>query len=335
MEPMDKYAFDWAELAFSGKSGVRALDAIFIAAPRQLSIMRFTQLVKQYLPKGNLVFGLSKEPFVLGLEGQPQFAMMAAADVQPVIDKVASSGSPSKIYTLSYSQRDIVFLLEKLKFKKVVLVNGSWYRAFHLRPEFYALHRAGTPYTMVSPFAGEAEAKVFAETTKLAALPSKGQFTEAEMMALVARAARHSYDYAGFQIGTALGTRNKGSYDLLATSHNQVVPYETFAMHNGASREEHYSPMNDMNHYDTIHAEVALLLKALKQKIDISGSTLFINVLPCPSCARMVAQSQIAEVVYSEDHSAGYALTMLTKAGKKVRRVLAAPRTGAEKEEAL
>jgi hypothetical protein len=36
----------------------------------------------------------------------------------------------------------------------------------------------------------------------------------------------------------------------------------------------------------------------------------------------MFCETDIAEFVYSEDHSAGYAIALLEKAGKKVRRVI-------------
>ena len=49
---------------------------------------------------------------------------------------------------------------------------------------------------------------------------------------------------------------------------------------------------------------------------------MFINLMPCPTCARMLAMTDIEEFVYSIDHSDGYAVKMLEAAGKKVRRVV-------------
>jgi hypothetical protein len=67
--------FDWNELAFASKKPLNALKATFIAAPRELSAARFTQLVKEYLPKGNIILGLAKEPFVLGFENHLGFRL--------------------------------------------------------------------------------------------------------------------------------------------------------------------------------------------------------------------------------------------------------------------
>ena len=315
--------FDWNDLAFSSKKPINTLKATFIAAPRDLSPTRFTQLVKELLPKGNIVLGIAKEPYVLGLENQPQFRMLQAKTVEAIVRKVAASASPHKIYLLSYFQRDLPHLLDKLRFKRVVLINGSWYRAFHLRPEFYALVKQGTPYELVSPFASEQEALAYISATTLQPVPQTGNFTEREMLALAGQAATHSYAYSEFQTGVTLGRKTGDGYKLIATAHNTIVPFETFAMHYGAARETNFSPMNDLNHYDALHAEMQLLTQCLATRTDLTKTTLFINLLPCPACARMLAQTTIAEFVYREDHSDGYAVTMLQSAGKKVRRAVA------------
>lgn len=313
--------FDWSDLAFGSKKPLKELKATFIAAPRQISPARFTQLVKEYLPKGNIVLGIAKESFVLGFEGQPQFRMLDAADVQKVIDRVNQSASKHKVYRLAYFQRELDFILEKLDFERVIFVDGSWKQAFHTLPQFYTLVKLQTPYQLVSPFTDETEAKEFAVRTILPEVPSKGKFDEQQMLELAGQIAKHSYDY-GFQTGVALGRKHGKTYDLLALSFNKVVPFQTYAMHYGAARETNFSPPNDLNHYDTTHAEVELLLTVQKNNIDLHGTTLFINLLPCPTCARMLSQTDIEEFVYSVDHSDGYAIKMFEAAGKKVRRIV-------------
>lgn len=314
--------FDWNELAFGSKKPVNELKATFIAAPRELSPARFTQLLKEYLPKGNIVLGLAKEPFVLGLENQPQFLMLQQKTVQRIINKVNASASRHKVYTLTYFQRDISYVLEKLAFERTVWVNGSWYRAFHLRPEFYALTKRQIPYQLVSPFASEVEAREYPQHIKLSKVPSAGAFTAPEMFAVVDQAATHSYAYSEFQTAVALGRQKGTKYQLLLTTHNNVVPYETYAMHHGAVRERNFSPANDLNHYDVVHAEMMLLLAAHKQNVSLKDTVFFINLLPCPTCARTLSQTDIAEFVYREDHSDGYAAKLFELTGKKVRRLL-------------
>ena len=313
--------FDWADLAFSSKKPLNNLKAVFIAAPRQVSPARFTQLVKTYLPQGNIVLGLAKESHVLGFEDQPQFKTLQATAVRAIIDKVNGSASKNKIYTLEYFQRETNFLLQKLNFKKAVFINGSWKQLFHTLPQYYTLVSRKIDYELVSPFADEPEAKSYVANTKLDSLPKNGVFTAWEMLQLASQAAKHSYDY-GFQTGVSLGRKRGTKYQLLTHAFNKVLPYQTYAMHFGASREANFSPMNDLNHYDTNHAEVEFMIRVQKDKLDLKGTTLFINLLPCPTCARMLSQTDISELIYREDHSDGYGVKMLELAGKKVTRIV-------------
>lgn len=320
----DPYNLDWSDLAFGSKKAANKLQASFIAAPRELSPARFTGLVKQYLPKGNILLGLAKEPYVDGFNAQPQFAMLRRSTVQHIIGKINASKSPHKLYTLNYFQRDLPHVLEKLDFRKIIFVNGSWARSFHLRPEYYVLANRYTNYELVSPFASDSEAKTYAAQTNVSVtIPAKKILSQQEMAAYAAAVGRQSYDHT-FQTGVALGKKSGSGYRLLASAFNAVVPYQTYAMHHGASREQHFSPPNDLNHYDTNHAEVNLLITAQQQGIDLRGTTLFINLLPCPPCARMLSQTDITEIVYAQDHSDGYAVSILEACGKRIHRITTA-----------
>ena len=313
--------YDWNDLAFGSKKPLRDLNAIFIAAPRHISTARFTQLVKTYLPQGNIVLGVAKEDFILGFEGQPQFKTLRLSDVQKIISKVAASGSPHKIATLSYFQRDGAYILEKIPFKKVLFIHGSWKHLFHTRPVYYTLTSKHIPYELLPAFTNEAEAKAYEAAVLVHKPKPTGTFTDVEMLEMAEETAKGSFDN-GFQTGVTLGRKKGKGYELLEWSFNKVVPYQTYAMLHGASRETNFSPMHDLNHYDTVHAEVMLMIQAQKAALDLHDTTLFINLLPCPSCARMFTQTDIAEFVYVEDHSDGYGFKMLTAAGKKVRRIV-------------
>lgn len=336
MSDTPTYHYDWSELAFGSKKPLRSLKATFIAAPREMSEARFKQLVKTYLPKGNIVLGLAKEGFIEGFEGQPQFRTLLAQTIETVISQVNAASKTHHIYTLDYFQRELPYVLEKLQFKHVVLVNGSWKHTFHTSAAYYFLASSRTPYDMVSPFASEEEAQAYAVKTdreiikRLDGMDLLGKpgYSEKELLHMAAIGAQRSYDYS-FQTGTVLGRPLKGkpgTYGLVISTFNKVVPYQTYAMHHGASRETHFSPPNDLNHYDTVHAEVELLIEAAKAAGDprasLKGTTLFINLMPCPSCARMLSETDIETFVYSIDHSDGYAVQLLEAAGKKVRRVI-------------
>jgi len=322
------YTFDWADVAFGSKKPLRSLKATFIAAPREISPARFKQIIKTYLPKGNIVLGIAKEPYITGFEGQPQFKTLESAGVAPLITQV-NSASPRRIYTLAYFQRELPYILEKLRFPHVVLVNGSWQYVFHNSPAYYYLASSKTPYDMISPFTDEKEAQAYeARMNKRIASTLDNRypgdaFSEHQMLEIAQDVAKLSYDYS-FQTGVALGSpiAGKKTYSLIGAGVNKVVPYQTYAMHFGSTREKHFSPANDLNHYDTIHAEVDAIINAQKNNLSLKNATMFINLMPCPTCARMLSQTDIEAFVYQIDHSDGYAVKMLEAAGKQVRRVV-------------
>src|SRR5687767_8478122 len=102
--------FDWNDLAFGNKKLISSLRAIFIPAPRKMSPARLKQLIKTYLPQGNLLIGLAKEPYVAGLENQPQFQTLQINDIEKLATQVNASSSPHKIYTLRFFQRETPYI---------------------------------------------------------------------------------------------------------------------------------------------------------------------------------------------------------------------------------
>jgi len=318
------FVFDWSELAFESKKPIKNLNPIFLSAPRDISVARFTQIVKDYLPKGNLLIGISKEEYVDGLEDQPQFKMLKQSKIQTIIDKVNNSSSKNNIYILTYFQRDIVNIIEKLKPQETLFINGSWHFSFHTLPIYYSLNKNAIKYSLLSAFTDEKEAREYEKTITKDIKPfsvNKKSLSDLDAMDAVMSIAKSSFDN-GFQTGALLAKPTKNGYKFISSGFNRVVPYQTYALLNGASREINLSPSNDLNHYDTIHAEMSLLIDAQKNKLDLNGTTLFINLMPCPTCARTLSETDIAEVVYSNDHSNGYAIGLFEKSGKTVRRIV-------------
>ncbi len=318
---MSKYEYNWSDLAFGSKKPLKDLNATFFSISREMSASRFKQLVKEYLPQRNLVVAIANEEYIKGFENQPQFKTLQLNDIQSVVDKVNSSASPHKITVLRCNQSDIVPILKKIKFRFALFINGSWLHSFHMRPEYYALVSNSISFKLVSPFVDEAEAKAYAVKFQPKISLRSVPLSEIEIMKLTNEVAKKSFANE-HQTGVVIANRIGSRYQPMMYAHNTTVPFETFAWHNGASRERHLSPMGDLNNYDTNHAEVTALIKAQKEKIDLVGTSLFINLLPCPTCARMLCETDIAEIVYSLDHSDGYAVSLLEKAGKAVRRLI-------------
>lgn len=306
--------FDWADIK------------IFIAAPREMSAGRFTEIVKHYLPKGNIVVGISEEEYVVGFENQIQFKMLQQETIQPIIDKVATSDSPNKIYPFLYSQKDLEIIAANLTdAQRVLLVNGSWKYTFHNSAAYKVLLENNVPIKFISPFVDEDEAKAYEKShTPIVELPKLGEsLTEKQIFELIDNVAVQSYDYS-YQVGTVLAKQNGDAYEFVGAAFNKVIPYQTYALHNGNSREAHLSPTHDTNHYDTIHAEMQHVVDAARGDYSLDGATLFINLLPCPNCARTLSQTTIDGIVYKQDHSDGYGAEILRLCGKKVHQRLKA-----------
>lgn len=320
---MDKYEFEWSDIAFGNKKPLKDLKAVLIAAPREISSARFTELIKKYIPNRDIVLTIAKEDYVLGYEGQPQFRTLKTEQLSQ-IDKLNKSQSPHKIYVVNHFQRDLGVVIEKLKPSMCVFINGSWKNSFHTLPIYYQLTTSKIDFELLSPFVDEKEAmdyglKIDKEIAKN--INIKKSFSGREFIKIIEDVASQSFDYV-FQTGLILAKKSGDKYNTLVTAYNQVVPYACYALHNGSARENNFSPPNDLNHYDAVHAEMSMLVQAQKAKLNLKNTTLFINLLPCPTCARTLCLTDIEEIVYVNDHSNGYAVKLLESCGKTVRRLV-------------
>jgi deoxycytidylate deaminase len=323
---MHNYVLDWADLAFASKAPLRDLTAVYIPTPREISADRLKQLIKEYLPKHHIVIGVARELYIEGFDGRPQCRTLRIdPKLQTLIDKVNTASPNHKIYVMRQFQRETPDILLKGHFVKALFVNGSWHRAFHHTSTYYTLINQRIPYELVAAFVDETEARGYAEKYRASYVikaASSDALSEQDMMRAADDASRSSFEYT-FQTGMALGIlQTSGSYKLLATAHNAVVPYETYALLHGSIREQNFALVNDQNHYDAIHAEVGLIITAMNEHIDLDGTSVFINLMHCPSCARMIAMLPVGEIVYEYDHSDGYAVGLLQQAGKSIRRVI-------------
>lgn len=315
-------SFNWLDLAFNSKKDLRSLDAILVAAPRRISQQRIKQLVKEYLPKNNIVFGIAEEPFIENFDGQDKFKTLNINDIKDISNKVIESSSPNKVYTLQYCQRDLPNIIAKKLFKQALFINGSWANSFHTRPEYYQVVKNKIQYKLISPFCDETEAKKYALNYSETDYSKLTLNSKNDVMELVNVISQDSFDTAT-QCGVVIVSKTpENRYKVIVQANNVVVPYKTYAWHFGASKEKNFAPPGDLNYYDTVHAEVVSIIKAQQQKISLKGSSFYINLLPCPTCAKMLALTDIKELYYSVDHSDGYAVKMLELAGKKVTRLV-------------
>lgn len=308
----------WTSFSEENKTKLRALKAVFIMAPREMSDSRLVQLVKENLTKGNVIFGVAEEPFVDGFSGQAHFRTQSLEPVLRLTGLIEKAKLAHTLQVLVYPQKAVDEVIRAIRPRRVVVVRGSYLHVFHRRTTYELLQKRGIPFSYVSPFTDENEAKMYGEAV-LEEGVSHQSGDEQAMLDSVDDIAKNSFDYS-FQTGAVLAEKAGAGYKLIGAACNEVVPYQTYAMHFGNSREDNLSPRHDANHYDTIHAEMNLLVRTMKQGQVFEGKSLFINMMPCPSCARTLVKTGLKEVVYNEVHSDGYAVKLFEQAGVKTRK---------------
>lgn len=72
---------------------------------------------------------------------------------------------------------------------------------------------------------------------------------------------------------------------------------------------------------EVIHAELNTILKAAKEGVSIVDSVLYVSLSPCISCAAMLLQAGIGEVVYAETYRDTSGVEYLQQNGVYVRKL--------------
>ena len=311
--------YTWSQLSQEKKAKIAKDKFIFIFGSVEMTPNRIKDLATKIVKKHKLIFGVLDHKYIEGFEKCPQFETLSKQELEKTISKL-SEPEKKNISILKYKQKYSHYIINELKPTAVILINDSWQQAFHYTKNYYSLNKHKIPFKFMSPFVSEDEAIDYAKLKlkKMPKLPIDEQkkYDDKKLINLSDQAARRSFDHT-FQTGAILA---KNGHFLLA-AHNRIVPFETYARHYGCQKEQNLAPSQDLNFFDNNHAEIELLIQAQEQKIDLKNTTLYINLLPCPTCARMISQTQISKIVYQYDHSNGYAHSLLKKAGKIVRRI--------------
>lgn len=306
--------YKWSEIAFGKKpEGIKDKPFTFIHISRDISEARILELFKEYISTSNILWGIAEEKYIDGFDGQIQFETLKESSFNSLVEKLKKANIGRELMFIKYNQRDIKYILETLKPSLNILINGSWQYVFHQTPLFSTLVKNDLKYKLVSAFVDEKEAreyekkvkKVIDKTTKLPTTLKESGYIDA-----LTTVSKRSFDHS-FQVGSILLKGNK----VIASAHNEIVPFETYALLNGSLREKNFTPQNDLNFYDTHHSELGILNICLNKGISLKGTTLLVNLLPCPTCAKALAHTTISRVIYHLDHSSGYSFDLLKRYG--------------------
>ena len=104
---------------------------------------------------------------------------------------------------------------------------------------------------------------------------------------------------------------------LLLTAYNHHLPTEMEPYFAGDVRAVFSKGVNQ-DLLTAIHAEAALIAEAARIGLSVEGTTLFVVTFPCPSCAKLLAASGIAEIIYHEGYSMLDGQTVLEAGGVRI-----------------
>lgn len=90
--------------------------------------------------------------------------------------------------------------------------------------------------------------------------------------------------------------------DVVMAQHNHHVPSDHTPYVNGDPRDV-VEAGKDSHIATAMHAEQSIIVAAAKQGIALEGASLYLNVFPCPVCAKLVAYSGIKKVYYGSGHA--------------------------------
>lgn len=70
-----------------------------------------------------------------------------------------------------------------------------------------------------------------------------------------------------------------------------------------------------------LHAESNAILKLAKSTLSSEGSTLYVTLSPCFDCAKLIIQSGIKRIVYSETYRNTDSFELFKKAGIEIKKI--------------
>lgn len=311
---------DWNKLRDKDKKKLSEVKSIaFIAGPVCVSKRRIKQIVAD-LAGARLLFGCLKDEGIPDLEGSLHFQPLELKELTKALDKKLN------VSILCHFHKDIKHIIKELKPSKVLFVNGSWKGQIHYRSEYWKAVDVGAKIELISPFMSDREAKNYERRAKSGERGAKQlykkreRYSDEQLIELAWEIRKFSWDWIG-QIGAVLARKGK----VLAVAWNRVLPYEAYQMHVGSPREAKQIPSQEMLETQlTNHAECEILEIARRNNINLNGTSIYINLFPCPICAKNLSRTEIERIVYSQDHNLGNDIgyKILEMSGKKIKRIV-------------
>lgn len=107
---------------------------------------------------------------------------------------------------------------------------------------------------------------------------------------------------------------------ILTTGYNGVPMGMKHCGEVGCLREKLHVPSGQRQEICRgLHAEQNAIIQAARYGIDIRGAKIYITTQPCITCAKMLINAEISEIIYKNPYPDELAMAMLDEAGMKYR----------------
>lgn len=118
----------------------------------------------------------------------------------------------------------------------------------------------------------------------------------------------------------AVGAVVVKEHRILATGYNGVPTGMRHCAETGCLREQLGVPSGQRQEICRgLHAEQNAIIQAARYGIDINGASIYITTQPCITCAKMLINAGIQEIIFANPYPDKLSMEMLAEAGTKVR----------------
>jgi dCMP deaminase len=285
---------------------------------------RIKELIEKYSNKSLLIFGVLMEDWIPNLEECEQFRPLSLDSLKTAAEKCKNT---KNLAIMRHHFPFIKYIIRELRPTDILWVNGSQRNILHSHAHYWEGVNVEAKMKLVSPFSSEKAAKKRVDEvdevdevnqkkikTGLTYLNTIKKPRPEDFMNFARIVGKCSWDWTGLH-GATIVKDNK----VLAYSHNRVLPYRSAIMHEGCRREKMLSPRGeDQDYTETNHAETSCLVKCASEENSIEDADLYTTCFPCPTCARVIADSPIKTIYYSDEYTNDIGYEILKRMGKKI-----------------
>lgn len=108
--------------------------------------------------------------------------------------------------------------------------------------------------------------------------------------------------------------------EIILSGFNQHLPSEQQPYIDGDPRADFHKGQQ-IDKSTALHAEAGLIAQAAKEGVKLDGTSIYVTTFPCPNCAKLIAQSGIKTLYFSEGYSMLDGERVLKDQGVKIVRV--------------